>query len=139
MRLGRFFTRRLNAPGKRNVTLRPGVHRISSGTKSVHRRDIFSFPGGHGDEVTPVPIPNTEVKGIFGKGTTAVGRGRVARRRGIFFNFKFRDFRFFGRNDPTTQRRNDETIYRFVVLSFGRFVPFLSFFNIFLAIFFFFL
>ena len=41
----------------------------------------FSFPGDHGEEVTPVPIPNTEVKGLSGDGTATAGRGRVARRR----------------------------------------------------------
>ena len=54
-------------------------------------------PGGHGGEVIPVPIPNTEVKSPSGEGTAGVARGRVARRqafspeprasqsRGVFF------------------------------------------------------
>ena len=41
------------------------------------------FLGGHGGEATPVPIPNTEVKGPSGEGTAAIGRGRVARRQGF--------------------------------------------------------
>ena len=45
------------------------------------------FPGDHSEEVTPVPIPNTEVKGLSGNGTTAVGRGRVARCRDFFSGF----------------------------------------------------
>ena len=39
------------------------------------------FPGGHGEDETPVPIPNTEVKGLIGEGTAGFARGRVARRR----------------------------------------------------------
>jgi len=42
------------------------------------------FPGDHGEEVTPVPIPNTEVKGLSGDGTAALGCGRVARCRDFF-------------------------------------------------------
>ena len=42
------------------------------------------FPGGHRDDETPVPIPNTEVKGIFGEGTAGFARGRVAHRRDFF-------------------------------------------------------
>ena len=40
--------------------------------------------GDLSEEVTPVPIPNTEVKGLSGDGTAAVGRGRVARCRTYF-------------------------------------------------------
>ena len=39
------------------------------------------FPGGHREDETPVPIPNTEVKGLIGEGTAGFARGRVARRR----------------------------------------------------------
>ena len=42
------------------------------------------FPGDHSEEVTPVPIPNTEVKGLSGDGTAALGCGRVARCRDFF-------------------------------------------------------
>ena len=48
----------------------------------VFRRAIFfrfPFPGNHSEAVTPVPIPNTEVKGLYGEGTAGVARGRVAR------------------------------------------------------------
>jgi hypothetical protein len=43
------------------------------------------FPGDHSEAVTPVPISNTEVKGLSGDGTLAFGHGRVARCRE--FNF----------------------------------------------------
>ena len=33
------------------------------------------FPGDHGEEETPVPIPNTEVKGLSGDGTSALAVG----------------------------------------------------------------
>ena len=42
------------------------------------------FSGDHGEKVTPVPIPNTAVKGLIGEGTAGVARGRVARRRDFF-------------------------------------------------------
>ena len=42
------------------------------------------FPGDHGEEATPVPIPNTEVKVLCGDGTIFLGDGRVARRRVYF-------------------------------------------------------
>ena len=42
------------------------------------------FPGDHGEEVTPVPIPNTEVKGLSGNGSVAFGHVRVARCRDFF-------------------------------------------------------
>ena len=41
------------------------------------------FPGGPGGEETPVPIPNTEVKGPIAEGTARFARGRVGRRRGF--------------------------------------------------------
>ena len=40
-----------------------------------------NFPGDHSEEVTPVPIPNTEVKGLSGDGIVVTGRERVARCR----------------------------------------------------------
>ena len=49
--------------------------------KKPESKQIF---GDHSEEVTPVPIPNTEVKLLSGDGTVALGHGRVARRR-IFF------------------------------------------------------
>ena len=42
------------------------------------------FSGDHGEKVTPVPIPNTAVKGLIGEGTAGVARGRVARCRDLF-------------------------------------------------------
>ncbi len=42
------------------------------------------FPGDYGEEVTPVSIPNTEVKGLSGEGTAGFARGRVARCRDFF-------------------------------------------------------
>ena len=45
---------------------------------------MTTFPGDHSEEVTPVPIPNTAVKGLSGDGTAAIGRGRVARCRVLF-------------------------------------------------------
>ena len=42
------------------------------------------FSGDHGEKVTPVPIPNTAVKGLIGEGTAGVARGRVARCRDFF-------------------------------------------------------
>ena len=39
------------------------------------------FAGGHRGVVTPVPIPNTEVKGSFAEGSAGLARARVGRRR----------------------------------------------------------
>ena len=50
--------------------------------KKPESKQIF---GDHSEEVTPVPIPNTEVKLLSGDGTVALGHGRVARRRIFFF------------------------------------------------------
>ena len=53
-----------------------------STAQSVHPTRNFScFPGGHREDETPVPIPNTEVKGLIGEGTAGFARGRVARCR----------------------------------------------------------
>jgi hypothetical protein len=46
---------------------------------------LLIFPGDHSEEVTPVPIPNTEVKGLSGNGTILRRGGRVARCRGYNF------------------------------------------------------
>ena len=46
---------------------------------------VCFFPGGHGGVATPVPIPNTEVKGSSGEGTAGIARGRVARCQDFFF------------------------------------------------------
>ena len=56
---------------------------------------LFSFPalrlfaGGHRGVVTPVPIPNTEVKGSFAEGSAGLARARVGRRRLFYFAKKF--------------------------------------------------
>ena len=42
-------------------------------------RNKTLLPGGHSEDVTPVSIPNTEVKSPSGEGTAGVARGRVAR------------------------------------------------------------
>ena len=42
---------------------------------------LFFIPGDHSEEDTPVPIPNTAVKGLCGDGTVGLARGRVARRQ----------------------------------------------------------
>ena len=47
-----------------------------------------TFPGDHSEEVTPVPIPNTEVKSLSGEGTAAFGCGRVARCRVFFLGLR---------------------------------------------------
>ena len=48
----------------------------------------FLFPGNYSKEVTPVPIPNTEVKSLSGNGTAAIGRGRVACCRDFFILYR---------------------------------------------------
>ena len=45
---------------------------------------IIDFFGGHIDEVTPVPIPNTEVKFVRADGSGGLSLMRVGRRRNIF-------------------------------------------------------
>ena len=50
------------------------------------------FAGGHRGVVTPVPIPNTEVKGSFAEGSAGLARARVGRRR--LFSFHSRGIRF---------------------------------------------
>src|SRR5262245_66015377 len=41
--------------------------------KSANRTSQIVFPGGHRSRVTPVPIPNTEVKPATADGTACVG------------------------------------------------------------------
>ena len=45
---------------------------------------VSILPGGQSGEVTPVPIPNTEVKSTNGEGTVGVAHGRVARCQAFF-------------------------------------------------------
>ena len=40
---------------------------------------LAAFAGGHRGVVTPVPIPNTEVKGSFAEGSAGLARARVGR------------------------------------------------------------
>src|SRR5690554_4726576 len=49
-------------------------------------RPVTSFSGGHRGEVTPVPIPNTEVKGPIAEGTAWFACGRVGRCRIILYS-----------------------------------------------------
>ena len=46
---------------------------------------LTAFAGGHRGVVTPVPIPNTEVKGSFAEGSAGLARARVGRRRLFYF------------------------------------------------------
>ena len=41
----------------------------------------MTLSGGYREDVTPVPIPNTEVKSLIGEGTARFAGGRVARCR----------------------------------------------------------
>jgi hypothetical protein len=45
---------------------------LEHGPKS---RSPIGFPGDQSEEETPVPIPNTEVKGLCGDGTAALAVG----------------------------------------------------------------
>ena len=64
------------------------------------------FSGDHGEKVTPVPIPNTAVKGLIGEGTAGVARGRVARCRDLF--------------QGPVRRKSDGALFRLFVYSFVR-------------------
>ena len=48
------------------------------------------FAGGHRGVVTPVPIPNTEVKGSIAEGSAGLARARVGRRRPFSFRESIR-------------------------------------------------
>ena len=48
------------------------------------RLELAVFPGGQKGEETPVPIPNTEVKGPVAEGTGRFAPGRVGSRRDFF-------------------------------------------------------
>lgn len=58
-----------------------GAKASSNCLKELRSLYVLIFPGDHGEEVTPVPISNTEVKGFSGDGTAANGCWRVARCR----------------------------------------------------------
>ena len=55
--------------------------------KHSNIRTLFKrlFAGDHRGVVTPVPIPNTEVKGPIAEGSAGLARARVGRRRQFFF------------------------------------------------------
>ena len=74
MRLGLFFRLHL----KRDPASRASRFSLESNYRLS--------AGGHREAVIPVPIPNTEVKGLFAEGTAGLARGRVGRRR-LFFVF----------------------------------------------------
>ena len=50
------------------------------------------FAGDHRGVVTPVPIPNTEVKGPIAEGSAGLARVRVGRRRQFFFKKLLGDY-----------------------------------------------
>ena len=56
------------------------------GCKSLKFPTERLFAGGHRGVVTPVPIPNTEVKGSIAEGSAGLARARVGRRR-LFYLF----------------------------------------------------
>ena len=53
----------------------------ASAYNAFQKHSIPFFSGGHREDVTPVPIPNTEVKSLIGEGTAGFACGRVARCR----------------------------------------------------------
>ena len=55
--------------------------------KHSNIRTLFKrfFAGGHRGVVTPVPIPNTEVKGSIAEGSAGLARARVGRCRLFLF------------------------------------------------------
>ena len=55
------------------------------------------FAGDHRGVVTPVPIPNTEVKGPIAEGSAGLARARVGRRR-LFFSLQKAKFSLSQRN-----------------------------------------
>src|SRR5678809_1588073 len=69
---------------------------------SSRKSQMTKFPGGHRGRVTPVPIPNTEVKPATADGTACAGvwesrslpgvisRARLTISGGLFFSLAFR-------------------------------------------------
>ena len=81
------------------------------GCKSLKFPTERLFAGGHRGVVTPVPIPNTEVKGSIAEGSAGLARARVGRRR-LFFSPPFGEAFLFsdggaGRQDARTPGRRD--------------------------------
>jgi hypothetical protein len=56
---------------------------------------VTVFPGVHSEEVTPVPIPNTEVKGLSGEGTTGISPWESSTMPGFFLGPPFQAGLFF--------------------------------------------
>ena len=57
------------------------MKRSTAGAFAFYQKRSIAFSGGHREDVTPVPIPNTEVKSLIGEGTARFAGGRVARCR----------------------------------------------------------
>jgi hypothetical protein len=53
----------------------------------IHFFKMKIFFGGNGEEETPVPIPNTEVKLLCADGTALSRGGRVGRCRDYYYTF----------------------------------------------------
>ncbi len=65
-------------------------HHVEPRTTKIGRcRSASKFPGGHRGRVTPVPIPNTEVKPATADGTACVGVWESRSLPGLFFNARF--------------------------------------------------
>ena len=62
------------------------MKRSTAGAFAFYQKRSIAFSGGHREDVTPVPIPNTEVKSLIGEGTARFAGGRVARCR-VFTEF----------------------------------------------------
>ena len=58
-------------------------------SKPALRRFAIKFPGGHRGRVTPVPIPNTEVKPATADGTACAGAWESRSLPGLFFAARF--------------------------------------------------
>ena len=58
---------------------------ISSGRRPLEDGPGPKFPGGHRSRVTPVPIPNTEVKPATADGTARAGGWESRSLPGIYF------------------------------------------------------
>ena len=76
------------------------------GCKSLKFPTERLFAGGHRGVVTPVPIPNTEVKGSIAEGSAGLARARVGRRRLFYFFASLRggfSFSWWRRRTPRRQ------------------------------------
>ena len=80
-----------NRPSGLAASIEAGLHTegppkapARCGAKRIPDFSLRSFPGGQEGEETPVPIPNTEVKGPVAEGTGRFAPGRVGSRRDFF-------------------------------------------------------